>query len=130
MPSHKMNRPALDASESEILDYAKSWIRLAARKGFEAAVSELEPSRSVHWTQSLLEQVTFDHFGDGCQPRITDPDKVQDLHVEAYEYNDGTGYAVDHDLPLDGKRSDFTVQFDFRKGVTEYLVYLDDIHVL
>lgn len=125
-----MDRPALDADEAAILDYAKAWVKLAATNGFEAALAELEPSRNVPWSQSFFDDLTFDHFDDGRQPRITDPAEVPDLRVEAYEYNDGSGFAVDHDLPLDGKRSDFTIQLDFRKGQAGYCVYLDDIHIL
>lgn len=125
-----MERPALNADELAILDYAKAWVKLAATNGFESALADLEPNIQVPWSQSLFEELTFDHFGDGRQPRITDPDEVQDLRVEAYEYNDGSGFGVDHDLPLDGKRSDYTVQLDFRKGESRYRVYLDDIHVL
>lgn len=125
-----MKRPDRDADESQILAFAKAWVSLAASDGFEAALAELEPNREVPWSQAFFNELTFDHFGDGQQPTITDPTRVEDLRVEAYEYNDESGFAVDHDLPLDGKRSDFTVQFDFRKGPTEYLVYLDDIHIL
>ncbi|MCA9238081.1 MAG: hypothetical protein KDA44_21555 [Planctomycetales bacterium] len=125
-----MKRPDRDAGKSQILAFAKAWVALAASDCFEAALAELEPNRKVPWSQAFLDELTFDHFGDGQQPRITDPTCVKDLRIEAYEYNDGSGFAVDHDLPLDGKRSDFTVQLDFRKGPAEYLVYLDDIHIL
>jgi hypothetical protein len=74
--------------------------------------------------------LTFDHFDDGRQPEISDPGALDNLRVDAYRYNDGRGFGVDHDLPLDGKRSDFTVQLVFKKKGGEYLVYLEDIHVL
>ncbi len=39
-----MERPPVDASESEILAFAKAWVQLAADQGFEAALAELASS--------------------------------------------------------------------------------------
>jgi hypothetical protein len=125
-----MIRPSDDASERDILAFARDWVKLAATDGFEVALTQLDPNPRVPWSQALFEQLTFNHFDDGRQPRITAPDAIAELRVDAYRYNDGSGFAVDHDLPLDGKRSDFTVQFDFQKGDGHYLVYLEDIHIL
>jgi hypothetical protein len=125
-----MKRPSIDATEDEILQFTRRWVALAAEEGFEAAVAELDRNEKVHWSQALFEELTFDHFDDGSQPIITDPDLVKGLRVDAYKYNDGSGFAVDHDLPLDGKCSDFTAQFDFRKSGGGYRIVLDDIHVL
>ena len=125
-----ITRPANTASEADILDYARVWVKLASSQGFEAAIAELDPRPDVAWSQSLFEELTFDHFGDARQPKITDPEAVSNLRIHACRYSDGSGFAVDHDLPLDGKRSDFTAQFDFRKGQNSYTVYLHDIHVL
>lgn len=105
-------------------------MRYAARFGFEAALAVLDTNEKVPWSQSLLDELTFDHFGDGKQPTISDPASANSIRVDAYRYNDGSGFAVDHDVALDGKRSDFTAQFDFRKSPNGYRVYLDDIHVL
>ena len=125
-----MNRPRLDATEEEILSFARQWVELAAQRGFEAALPELDSSDGIKWSQSLFDQLTFDHFDDGKQPRITDPNAVMGLRVDAYEYDDGSGFAVDHDLPVDPKCSDFTAQFDFRKSPTGWRIVLIDVHVL
>ena len=56
---------------------------------------------------------------------------LQKERIEFYEYNDGTGYAVDYDLPTDNNWGDLTAQFSFIK-ITDNLhhVYLNNIHVL
>lgn len=89
-----MKRPTPDADEATILADAKAWVKLAASDGFEAAIAQLDSNPKVAWSQSLFEQLTFDHFEDGRQPQITDPDKVPDLRVDAYEYDDGSAYGV------------------------------------
>ena len=61
---------------------------------------------------------------------ITDPDAFKELRVEACRYNDGSGFAVDHDLAMNHKRSDFTAQFEFIRTKDGYAIYLADIHVL
>ena len=119
----------IDADESTILDWVSAWIRYAAAEGFDEALALLDGTGQAEWSDELLQQLTFDHFDDGRQPRITAPDGL-DLPREAYAYTDGTGFSVDHDLPLDGKRSDFTVQMRFNRGSRRYRVELEDIHVL
>ena len=125
-----MRRPALDATKEDILLFAQEWVQLAADQGFEAAVSVLDRNPEIEWSQELFNEMTFDHFDDGGQPRITDPKAVSGLAVDAYPYLDGSGFAVDHDLPMDGKRSDFTAQFRFQKTRSGYQIILSDVHVL
>ena len=71
-----------------------------------------------------------DHFGDGETCVIASPDAFSELRVDAYRYNDGSGFAVDHDLAMNHKRSDFTAQFEFKRTTQGYAIYLADIHVL
>jgi hypothetical protein len=124
-------RPSNDAVEDEIIRFARAWMELAASKGFDAALAELDTNPHVPWSVELFNQLMFNHFDDERQPEITWPDPALNLRVDAYEYTDGRGFGVDYDLPLDGKRSDFTVQFEFlRRDDGKYIVYLDDIHVL
>lgn len=130
LPRRRLARPRLDATEDETLSFAREWVALAAEQGFEVAISEFDENREVAWSQELFEELTFDHFDDGRQPRITAPNAVAGLRVDAFEYNDGSGFAVDHDLALDDKRSDYTAQFDFRKAADGYRTVLESIHVL
>jgi len=125
-----MIRPCLDASEADILTFAREWVEFAATHGLAAALNELDQPASSPWTEEQFNQLTFNHFDDGEYCSITSPVGVKDIRVDAYEYNDGSGFAVDYDLMLNGQRSDLTAQLNFRKGKACYLIYLEAFHVL
>ena len=126
-----MIRPSLEASESEILAFARDWVRYAAKHGLDEALHVIDRrDRDPRWSETLVRSISEDHFGDGQTCVITDPDAIKELRVQAYRYDDGSGFAVDHDLAMNHQRSDFTAQFEFRKTKDGYAVYLADIHVL
>jgi hypothetical protein len=63
--------------------------------------------------------------------RVTDPDSVgTEPHSSLVAFKDGRGYSFDHDVPLDGRWSDLTAQFEFLRRPSGYAVVLQDIHVL
>ena len=125
-----ISRPGVDATVLEIEQYIRAWVKTAANEGFEAALSYIDPNPNVPWSNELLDELTFNQFHDGQHCRITDPDRVADLKVAVFPYIDGSGYALDHDLAMNEKLSEFTAQFDIRKGERELIVILHDIHVL
>ena len=57
-----------------------------------------------------------------------------DLSIERfniYVYTDGSGFALEYDLPINEDWSDFIAQFSFRKiKKLVYDIYLTDIHIL
>lgn len=123
-------RPSLESTEAEIISFARAWVELVARDGLASALRELDTREGYVWTAEDFEYMSRDHFGDGQGCKITTAEGIKWIRVAAYRYNDGSGFGVDHDLALNGKLSDFTLQLDFRKGKDGYLVYLDDIHIL
>jgi hypothetical protein len=126
-----MKRPSLDADESEILEFARAWVKYAAKHGLDEALNQLDRRDSdPPWSEAFVRSISEDHFNDGQTCIITDPDGFSDLRVDAYRYNDGSGFAVDHDLAMNEQRSDFTAQFEFIKTKHGFAVYLADIHVL
>ena len=126
-----MTRPTLDASESEIIAFTRDWVRYAARHGLDQAMRLIDRrDRDSDWSEALVRSISEDHFGDGESCVITDPDEIKELRVNAYCYDDGSGFAVDHDLAMNHKRSDFTAQFEFKRTKDGYAIYLADIHVL
>jgi hypothetical protein len=75
----------------------------------------------------------MDYGAVGRMPIINDPfligKKGDFFHF--YEYEDGSGWAVDYDIPLDGERGDLTAEFSFKKlGDDKYAIFLHDLHVL
>jgi len=123
-------RPTLTSSDEEIVSFISSWIDHLIRDGYEIAVSQLDDSIQANrqkWTKNEWDQELECY---GVAPSITPPVDVPDLRTDVYRYNDGTGFAVDYDLPVNGKRSDHTLQFDFRLIDGRIHVALDDLHVL
>jgi len=124
------NRPTLGSSDQEIIDFVSSWIDHLVKFGYDSAISLLddptEPNRrkwtSEEWGKEL--QIYGDHAA------LTTPREVTDLRKNVYRYTDGSGYAVDYDLPVNGKRSDHTLQFDFKFTGKSVSVALYDLHIL
>lgn len=51
-------------------------------------------------------------------------------HLSIIPFVDGTGYAVHHDVPLNGTFSDLTAQFEFTWAGTGLQVALYDLDVM
>ncbi len=125
-----LKKPTVDASEEQVEAYVRNWVLYAAQNGFGSAMKLLDPNPNVPWSDALFDELTINHFDDDQHCTITDPRDIPALRVEVYPYNDKSGFAVDHDLPLNEKRSDFTAQFDIRRNKSEMTVILEDIHIL
>jgi len=86
-----MTRPSLEASESEILAFARDWVRFAAKHGLDEALRLIDRRDSdPAWSETFVRSISEDHFGDGQTCTITDPDAFRELRVDAYRYNDGS----------------------------------------
>lgn len=123
-------RPTLASSDQEIVDFVSSWIDHLITDGYEAAIALLDDpidDNRRKWTKEEWDR-ELECYGEAAS--ITSPLNVSDLRTDVYRYNDGSGFAVDFDLPINGTRSDHTLQFDFRAGGSGMHVALDDLHVL
>ncbi len=129
-----LTKPTLDATEQELLDFVHQWVKMCAAGNIEAAFALLDVpvDESRHtWTPADIREITFDHFDDEQYPSITDPDTVKgNLRSDVFAYNDGSGWGIEYDLPLNGVVSDFTLMFDLIKHDGDLLVILDDCHVM
>jgi hypothetical protein len=127
-------KPGINAKESDLVEFVHGWVKLCGEGKIDQAFSLLdEPvDQSRHtWTPEDIKEITYDHFDDEKYPTITNPDEV-DGHIrkDVFEYNDGSGWGVEYDLPLNGVVSDFTLMFDFIKSGGVLKVILDDCHVM
>lgn len=129
-----MKKPHVNASLDELIEFVHAWVKLCAQGRINEAFLMLDPPidpKRYHWQAGDLAKVTFDHFDDNQQPVITDPDSVSgNIRKDVYEYNDGSGWGVEYNLPLNNVVSDFTLMFDFKKVGNELKVILDDCHVM
>jgi hypothetical protein len=121
----------LDSTEQDFINAAKCWLHKAAEEGYAAAITDFA-NHGVEscWTEDLFAHITNDHFDDGESCVITAPDGHQELRADVYKFDDGSGYAVEHDIALNGKASDFTLQIEFIKSHNSFRMFFRDIHVL
>jgi len=129
-----IRKPGQDATEGELLQFIHAWVKLCAAgkcaEAFSLLDQNIDGSRHV-WTPEDIREVTFDHFDDGEYPSISDPDEVEgSIRKDAIEFDDGSGWSVMYDLPLNGVVSDFTLLFKIIRSNDGLKVILDDCHVL
>jgi hypothetical protein len=116
-------------------------MKLLADNRFDEACSLLEhPNRfGVVWTPDLIKETVHDTFSPDTLfykfypegPIFTDPYELEEQRdIEPIEFDDGSGYHFEYDIPLNGKWSDLTAIFEILKTPKGYAVFLDDLHVL
>mgnify|MGYP000235484216 CR=1 FL=1 len=112
-----INKPGINATESDLVRFVHEWVKLCSAGKITDAFSLLDGpvDESRHtWTPDDIKEVTYNHFDDEKYPIITDPDEAEgNIRKDSFEYNDGSGWGVAYDLPLNGVVSDFTLMFDF-----------------
>jgi hypothetical protein len=129
------------AVKQTLVAFVRHWLRLLAAGRWEEACGMIDEPNcyAITWTPERIQQVVEDSFGPGCRFRSrhpegirwSDPDELGDGgHPEIYPQDDGSGYAFDHDIPLNGEWSDLTAQFEFHHRPQGYAVVLHDLHVL
>ena len=112
--------------------FARDWFRLLARGAFADAISCLDEPNSYgeRWDKEKIQGVLRDYAGSESMG-VADPETMTgDGRPSVVEFADGRGYSFEHDVPLDGKWSDLTAQFEFLRRPNGYAVVLHDIHVL
>jgi len=123
--------------EHEVTLFIRAWIALLAANEFQEACSQIDmpdgKENAIVWDSSALKEVFLDYCWHERMPLINNPYamNMQMERIDFYEYDDGTGCAVDYDIPTDPEWGDLTAQFSFVKSTDDlYYVFLDDIHVL
>ncbi len=129
-----INKPNINSSNEELINFVHEWVKMCAAGETKEAFALIDPplDKSRHtWTPDDLREITYDHFDDEKYPVVTDPDNVEGkIRKDIYTYNDGSGWGVEYDLPLNGVVSDFTLLFDFLKSGNELKIIMDDCHVM
>jgi hypothetical protein len=129
------------AVEQTLVAFVRQWLKLLSAGSWQEACGMIDEPNcyGITWTPERIQQVVEDTFGPGCRFRSrhpegilwSDPDELGDGgHPEIYPHDDGSGYAFDHDVPLNGEWGDLTAQFEFHRRPQGYAVVLHDLHVL
>lgn len=112
--------------------FTRQWFRLLSRELFQQAVSCLDEPNSYGelWGEKQIRDVLLD-YTYSAPAVVIDPDLlVGDGDPHLGEFNDGSGFWFEMNLPLNGDWSDLTVQFEFKHRPNGFAVILHDIHVL
>lgn len=97
------------------IHFMRDWFRLLADGRFEDAASRLDEPNSYgeRWSAEQIQKVIRD-YARSESVRVSDPDTlVGSGRQSLVEFDDGSGYSLDHDVPLDGEWTDLTAQFEF-----------------
>jgi hypothetical protein len=129
------------ADPDQLLAVVRDWFRLlAAGRWDEASAMVDEPnSYGIRWTPDYIRNVLDMTYGPGCRfraehpegPQFSDPDAATGIpEASVVELGDGGGYSADHDVPLNGRWSELSAQFEFLRRPSGLAVVLHDLHVL
>ncbi len=125
----------------EFTAFIQAWFDLIANGQAAQACAALDKPNSygIRWTPEKIFEVLSDNFGPGTVfaskhpdgPVITSASSTKGkASVDVVQFKDGSGYSVEHDVPLNGEWSDLTAQFEFFGSSPEFEVILHDLHVL
>lgn len=130
----------LESKPTAMVTFVAQWFELLAHGDTDAAIARLDEPNcyGITWTAAAIANVLAETFGHARYlqrhpegPRFTTPATAFGrLHVDVTELDDGSGYLVDHDVPLNEEWSDLTAQFEFLRRDSGYAVVLHDLHVL
>ena len=131
---------SLESKPEDLITFAARWFDLMAEGRTETALSQLDEPNSygVSWTEETMGRLLSSLFGHARYlqkhpegPRFSAPDSTAGSpRADVLELNDGTGYSLEHSVPLNGEWSDLTAQFEFLRRETGLAVVLHDLHVL
>ena len=127
----------VEAPYTSIVPFVRTWFALLAYGQLDKALESLDEPNSygLVWSAETIEATVRAALGNSEResgpPKFSDPNELADPQVDGPEkFDDGSGYWFDHPVPLDGKWSDLTAQFEFKKRSNGFAVILHDLHVL
>jgi len=112
--------------EEQLISYCQIWLdKLTEGEVFGI---DMPNDYGLVWDIEKIDDVVKDYLGEGVTPEIFSKN-LKECYPNFYKRNDG-GYNLEFDLPLNGELSDLTVQFEFNRKGSKFVVVLHDIHVL
>lgn len=115
----------VDSVEDQLLNFCQKWLDNLVRGQFIGV--DRPNDFGIFWDKQKIDEVVIDYLGEGVSPSISSK-PLQECYPQFYKRDDG-GFNLEFDLPLNGKLSDLTVQFEFNKKGNKFEVVLHDIHV-
>lgn len=128
-------------TEAELVSHVRRWLNLLGAGQVSEACRELDEPNTygTRWTPEDVRRAVDTAFPEGSRFRKANPDGPLFSMVDAVSgdgrpsvvpFGDGSGYAVEHDVPLNGQYSDLTAQLVFLWRGNNLAFILHDLHVL
>ena len=118
--------------ENALRAHIEVWLQQLSADNWGKVIGMLDDPNSygVKWGEAEIRN-SINAYSRSKPWAVSDP-KSLDIsgHTSFGEFNDGSGYWFDYDIPLNGEWSDLTAQFEFKKRGNGYAVVLHNIHVL
>jgi hypothetical protein len=121
--------PYNESPAVQFRDFVRQWFTALSDGNSARALGMVDEVNTygIRWTSESI-RTTISEYGATC---VSHPDKtIGTPHYSLLELSDGSGFAYDHSVPLDGMWSDLTAQFEFLRRNGGYIVVLQDLHVL
>ncbi len=136
-----MLEPTTSPIEEQLLAFVRRWFDLLAEGRAAEACGLLDEPNSygLVWMPAMIGNLVEETFGPGTTFRTENPDGPTfcpsanahgACHPSIGQFADGSGFWLDHEVPLNGKWSDLTAQFEFKWRDERLSVVLHDLHVL
>ena len=133
--------PPASEPESVLLEWVRNWLDLLALGHLAEACARLDPppDGGRRWTPEAITALVTETFGPGTRFRVDHPEGPVftpvatargRAHPHVGAFADGSGYWVNHDVPLNGEYSDLTAQLEFIRQGDALAVVLHDLHVM
>ena len=130
-----------DDPAKELIAFVEAWFDLIASGDIDKACQKIDKPNcyGIQWTPEKLLEIINYNLGPGTGYASDHPEgpkfsKVSEtkgnFRVDVLAFDDGSGYSLEYDVPLNGEWSDLTAQFEFIGSGGEFEVVLHDLHVL
>jgi hypothetical protein len=132
-----------DAAERDLLAWVRAWLDLLAAGRLDDACALLDEPNAygARWSPADLADLVAGAYPAGTRFRAAHPQGPLFTPVATARgrdraavgiFDDGSGYWVEHDVPLNGEFGDLTARFEFRRrgGNEKLAAILHDMHVL
>jgi hypothetical protein len=125
--------------EGELLAFARLWCALVARGDWDGALGMLdEPNHyGIVWTAERVIALVNETFSEGTlfvkelgPPVFSAPDTAEGVERHDFGRAYDRSYWLDYEVPLNGRFSDLTAQFEFLPRADGFAAVLHDLHVM
>ncbi|MES9956462.1 MAG: hypothetical protein ABW086_05385 [Sedimenticola sp.] len=136
-----MLRISTENPSDGFIEFIQSWFDLLAANHLEEACMALDKPNiyGIKWSPDMIKSILEENFGPETIFGKEHPEGVSvtaiaetkgEVSPDVIKFTDGSGYSVEHDVPLNGEWSDLTAQFEFLRFRHGYAVVLHDLHVM